>query len=80
MLVKIHKRDVSKCGAVIQHATSHLYGRESVRKTRKVNSGSGYVAEISVRFVLVHNSHTASDSLVEISFDHRHQLIRGLEL
>jgi hypothetical protein len=43
---------------------------ECVRGFRKVNSGFRQVAEISPRSVLVHNRHTASEPLVEISLDY----------
>jgi hypothetical protein len=42
---------------------------EGLRRLRKVNAGFGHFAEIRARSVLVHNRHTVSELLVEISFD-----------
>jgi hypothetical protein len=85
---KDHAKDLSKFNAmpVVLVVSVIMLGpfvgvlRESVCRTAEVNSGFGDVAETSLCFLLVHNIHTVSDSLVEISLDHGYQLVCGFKL
>jgi hypothetical protein len=46
--------------------------RRHVPGFRTVKAGTSGFANMSAGFVLVHNWHTASEDLVEISLDHGH--------
>jgi hypothetical protein len=53
---------------------------EYIRSFRRLKAGLGSIAKLRECLVLVTNCHTASESLVQISFDHSHQFVGSLKL
>jgi hypothetical protein len=53
---------------------------ECIYSFRRVKARIGSIGKIRACLLLVHNCHTTSEPLVQISFDHSHQFVRSLKL